>query len=429
MPNESPPPQGDRVYLAVGEDVFDDFTDYTVSSHLLKGASGFRFSTPWRTDSNGIADIKTLEQRGLVAGATTRLFIQTGGVRRLQMTGKIETVETHTDRAGGSVIILEGQDHLGPLVNGDALPSIGGKNPSFRDVIFQQLAPYGFGSASVVVDGDASRALLTGKPAAGTTLSKDAPIVLEDLKLEKAHAQSGETVFSFLERHARRFGLLVWGTPDGKIVFGRPNYEQKPLYSFLCRVGPAGTSNNVEVLARKTSVMHRPSEIHVYGHSASRDFALSDVHEIVYDDYVRSCGIYSPLVIHDNNAKTKEQARQRALYEMGVRRQHGDVCSFKMMGHQAEDGAIYSIDTIGDVQWDAGGVHEARYVISRTFTRSKGTGTHTQVELVPKYSLVLGDPKVVPPAKVSKLSALKKLTPVEQAIATLAGGTKLKTES
>src|SRR5207253_1426485 len=119
---------------------------------------------------------------------------------------------------------------MAPIIDADVPPSIALKNVTFHDLAIARLRPFGIFEKDIVLDNDTNRALLTGKASAGTTLSKDTPARLEDLKLEKAKGQAGESVYAFLSRHARRFGLLIWGTADGKVVFGRPNYEQKPLY-------------------------------------------------------------------------------------------------------------------------------------------------------------------------------------------------------
>lgn len=431
MTDESRPLDANRVYLTVGGEIFDDFTSYNVGSNLLHGTDGFMFTTPWRPSSvDNPLVIGPLEDRGLIEGARCALVVATPAGLRQQLVGKVESVDVHTSKQGGSVISVSGSDHMAPIIDSNAMAAISKANVTFRDVVFAQLGPFGFATSDIVVDNDANRMLLTGKPPAGTTLSKDAPIRLEDLKLEKAKPQAGETVYAFLSRHAKRFGLMIWGTGDGKVVVGRPNYEQKPLYSAICRTrGPE--SNNIEEISRKRSIEHRPSVVHVYGHTSSHDFTDSPIHAFAEDPYVKSCGLYRPLTIHDNACKTLADAKQRAEYEVGIRRMGGRTCSPTMKGHQAIDGAVYAIDTMIDMQWEAGDIVGPQYVVRRTFKRSKQAST-TTLDVVPPYSIVLGEPAHVPAPQTQKATPKKiqkSLTPMELEIAALAGGDMLVQES
>lgn len=424
--------EANRCYLTVNGEIFDDFTDYSVSSNLLHAADGFHFSTPWMSGRDGTIQVGEYQDRGLVEGAIVRVHVQTPNGLLLQHTGVVEEIQYVTQRGGaGSMVHVVGRDHMAPIVDGCTFPNVAMENTTFKEVAIKALAPYGFTGKHLLISNDANRQLLTGKVSAGTTLSPDAPVDIESLKLDKAKPHAGETVYQYLSRHARRFGLMIWGTADGSIIIGRPIYEQKPLYVFQCMIGPGPAGNNVEQAQRKRSVQQRPSEVHVYGHSGHHDFTNTPVHAIVYDDYVKSCGIYKPLVVHDNNAKTADQAKQRALYEMGVRRQTGDVVSFTVKGHMASDGAVYAIDTMEDVRWDAGEVLEPRYVVRRTFTRTRGQGpgggTHTTVELVPKYALVLGEPQYVTPQPKIVAAAAPKLD-VVLAISNLANGSDITTQ-
>jgi prophage tail gpP-like protein len=214
---------------------------------------------------------------------------------------------------------------------------------------------------------------------------------LNTLPIDKAKPHAGESVYAFLHRHAIRFNLLIWGTADGKIVFGKPNYDQAPIYNIVCRQGDTSPQNNAESISRVENIEHRPSEIHVYGHSVGGDFARSPIHSVVFDPFIQAMGLYRPITIHDNSARTKEDADQRANYELCMRRQTADVVKVTMKGH-AQNGYVFAIDTVANVDWPAGGISGPMYVIRRTFTRSKEQGTHTILDLVPLNSIVLGPP-------------------------------------
>jgi hypothetical protein len=61
-------------------------------------------------------------------------------------------------------------------------------------------------------------------------------------------------------------------------------------------------------------------------------------------------------------------------------------------------GAIWTMDTVASVTWDDGALDEApRHIVKRTFTRSRGNGTETRLELTPLNAIVLGEVQYVPP--------------------------------
>jgi prophage tail gpP-like protein len=290
-----------------------------------------------------------------------------------------------------------GRDHLAAIVDSDVAPSLALEDVTYADVIRRVLvAPRPgmsdgyFAAKDVIIDNDANRVLLTGKAAAGTKLSDNAPRALETLKIDQARPRAGESIYQYLARHAIRFGILVWGTADGKIVFSRPNYAQKPLYSVRARRGAAGADNNAESIARHRTTRGRPSEVRVFGHAHGSNWFASGVHASAFDDELVSAGVYALLTVHDNNARSDAEALQRAKLELSRRKQNADVIHVELAGHAAEDGSIYAIDTMADVAWDDGGIAEARYVARRTFHKSGGKST-TQLELLPKNAIALGD--------------------------------------
>lgn len=415
---------------------FDFWENYSFTSSLFDASGSFEFSSPI------ISDREQREINGgrLVPGKIVQAFVRIPSNRpkaSLQFTGILTSADVDVSREGGAHLKIAGRNHLFPIVDSDVLPGFSPEDLTFADLIKKVLIDplpgktFGFYvKEQIVIDNDASRALLTGNPKAGVKISKNAPPELETLKVDQAKPHAGETIFHYLQRHATRFGLMIWGTADGKIVVGRPNYEQRALYDLDLRMGDyRGVDNNVKHWHSGRSFEHRASEYHVYGHSKGGDSMRSPIHAVVYDDEIRNAGLYLPATFHDNNARTQAQAEQRAKMEMGKRLQNADQISALVAGH-GESGSVWSIDTIVSVSCDAIGlVNEPRYIVSRTITRSRERGTETRIVMTPKNAIVLGDvqyvpPKTAPPANFEKLvtTTADVKSPLLKAIATIAVG-------
>lgn len=396
-----PSPDVTLVYMVVGGVQFDFFTQYSCGSSMFEADSPFDFTAPVMGDDEFRANTIDI-------GQVVEVYVRVPAQRPqaiLQYTGITKSVDYQVDRNGGAVVTVSGRNHLAPIVDCDVMPGFSVENVTFADVIRKALvdpAPghtFGFYKQSqIIISNDANRAICTGKVAAGKPPpSADAPPELETLKVDQAKPHAGETIFAYLQRHAIRMGLMIWGTADGQVVFGRPNYNQNPMYEISCRRGPRGLNNNAIKFGRKRSIDHRATEIHVYGHSKGGDQMRSPIHAVVYDNDLRSRGLYRPTTLHDNNARTQAQAEQKARYEMTKQLQSADAINATVDGH-SQDGAVWATDTIVSVSCDdLGMVTEPRHIVARTFTRSREHGTETHLHAMPKNSIVLGEIQYVAP--------------------------------
>lgn len=398
-----PSPEMTLVFMVVEGRQFDFFTNYTCGSSLFEADSPFEFSAPIIGDS----ELREVNGNNLDVGKVVEIYVRVPTNRPkavLQYIGIIKTIDFHATREGGGSLHVSGRSHLAPIVDSDVMPVFSIENVTFADVIRRTLidpppgGSFGFFAAhQITIDNDANRALLTGNVASGKAISQNAPPELETLKIDQAKPHAGETIFAYLQRHATRMGLMIWGTADGRVVFGRPNYNQQPLYDLNLRRGNRGLDNTAKSFSRKRSIEHRASEIHVYGHSKGGDQMRSPIHAVVYDDELRRRGIYRPRTVHDNCARTQTQAEQRAKLELSRQLQSADVVNATVEGH-GSNGSVWATDTCVSVSCDdMGMVDEHRYVVARTFTRSRERGTETHLHVMPKNSIVLGDIQYIPP--------------------------------
>jgi len=406
------------IFIEINGETFDWFEQYTVTSDLLVVPGQFTLTAPALPRDNEDDRPIDLDARGFRRGQRVKVYVKTPEAKQpvLVMTGIIDEVHITETRDGGASVTVTGRDHMAPIVDCDILPTVGIERSTLAQVGRKLLCetmpgqPKAFFRESdLVIDNDANRVILTGKPPssggvekflmseaatiAATTKKATAKKVARAVErtIEEVKPHAGETIFGFLQRHAQRFGLLIWGSADGKVVFGRPNYEQSPLYTLRMRQGANGYANNVIAFSRRTSFKHRPSETHVYGKGASGDQMPTEVHAVVFDDEVHDHGLYRVLTVHDQGARTRDEAERKAQYEMSHRRQSGDVIHAVLEGHAEAQGVCYAIDTIAAIKWDKAGIDDSRYVVSRTFTASRHEGQRTTLDIVPKDSIALGD--------------------------------------
>jgi prophage tail gpP-like protein len=388
------------VFIEVNGESFDFWTDYSISSDILQGGNDVftMHCAALPRDEEGRGDQQDeLDARGLRRGQPYLMYVKTPQAEKpvLQSSGILDDVEITEKRSGGAKVTVTGKGHMERLFNCDVLPSLalesmtlaGAARKLLTETMPGQTKPF-YSYKQIIIDNDANRILTTGKAAAGTKLSLAAPLDLEQFKITQIKPHAGETIYDYLSRHARRFGLLIWGTADGKVVFSRPNYEQRALYNLQLRQ-TSHIDNNCE-LTRKQSFKHRASEIHVYGKGRGGDISRAGADAVVYDDEAKQAGLFRILTIHDQNARDKKQCEERGHYELGIRRQTGDVITATVEGHATDDGAVYGFDNIARIDWDKADVHGDRYVMGRTFSCADGAGTTTTLEIVPKYAIQLG---------------------------------------
>lgn len=376
------------LFLYVGAEIFDYWLDFSVASSMLDSTDSFSFQAPVHP---GVNDEKTLTNRGLVEGAVVSVWGRAPNGKTLQQhIGRCDEITYEVTRDGGTLLSVTGRDHMGPLVDSDAMPSIAMRGTTFREVILKAIEGYGFSAKQVLIDNDANRDILTGRPVSGTKMSVDAPTNLAELNIDQARPHAGETIHAFLTRHCKRFGLLMWGTAKGEIVFGRPNYSQKPIYQINLNKFKNTSTNNVKAIRRHKNVKHVPSEVHVFGKSHGHDWYRSNVHAVVTDAYTKNMGFKRVLTVSDHNCRNSSEAEQRAKYELSHKRQSADVVNATMYGISQNE-YVYAVDTVADINSDAIGINnEAWYIIGRRFTASRSAGTQTHLHLVPKGSIALG---------------------------------------
>ncbi len=428
-------PRSDFASLEVDGQRLDAWLSYSIDSDMLTPADGFRMEVA----AKGTKAQRDELRRFLRPGRRVKLYIGrdvTGAnpQRALQMTGIIDERLTDAERGRGSTIEIEGRD-LAALLVKDCVPiDILKTGTTFIELARTVCEPF---SIPVVADASASRDILTGariatreerlaqrearahgisasvwsrmlrrqaeregrpadeivgvtpSPRAGRgTANRMAPGDIERQRIKEAKPRAGETRWEFLARHAEHLSLMMWFSPDGKLIIGSPRYDTPPLYRFVRRIrNRPDDPNTILEGSERANDGDRYSAVKVYGKTRETDGARAKVVATAIDPDWDS-EFEQTLVIHDNEIRTGEEALKRAERELAMHKANAQVLNYVVNDH-GQGEYLYAPDTMADVDDEVAGVYGRFWVCKRTFTKDRKSGTRTALRLMPPNAIVL----------------------------------------
>lgn len=432
--------RSDFVFLEVEDQRLDVWTSYKVESDLLTPADAFSFELGVGGIASDAGRRRRFDElRELVApGARVKLYVGddvTGRTRAryLQLSGRITEREVDADRGEGTTLRVSGYDDAWPLVQSHVPVSLVREaGTSFIALVRAAVEPW---SIPVITDANAARDILTGR--AGLTSEQEllveqarqqgispalmrrslvrraaaaqkpldeylnttasdrgrsrsssgqTPSDLERLTLRDARPRPGETIWEYLDRHARRLGVLMWMSPRGQLVLGSPHYGQAPLYSFVRRFqNRADDPNTILSGPVRDTLADRVSRVTVYGRTHGSDVERARVRATATDPDMT---VPIEQVIHDNDVRTEAEANRRAKRALAESQARARTVEYQLPDH-GMGRYLYAADTMARVVDEWAGIDEAMYVTGRTFSRSREAGTGTSVRLARRGSIVL----------------------------------------
>jgi hypothetical protein len=299
---------------------------------------------------------------------------------RLRMVGRAEVNEVPCDASSGAVLQLTCRTKLSDARYASADPSIRIQNATLKEVIVQAYGALGLKESDFRFGEFADVNAITGK-----SPGKPLPFEPDKIQLLQARVQPPETYYELIERHLNRYQATQWDAADGKINFGRPDDEQKPLYRLICRRDdPQG--NNLISSRRIRDWTEVPLGVAVvgqgWGHGKHRDrfkaIALdSDVAAVAG---AKGGHFNRPVVVVNQQAKSGKEAERIAQRELSARIRRKDAWEFTTDGWTYWDGAEsigWATNTTVDVDVDHVAGASGRYLIVRTALRLDSGGAAT----------------------------------------------------
>jgi prophage tail gpP-like protein len=364
------------VNLKTGEE-FRAIEQISLTSEFLTPCDSFTFSTG--AEASGV-DI------GKKFAPGSKLQFLVNGTP--QMTGFVDSIELSCDR-GGTFISVQGRDVLSTLVDSNIDPRMQvPKSPTIAQlaelVIVKQFGlEVGFAYANDSrVQGRGTKPGEKPKPWKGSRHKQTDP-------LKEVTPKDNEGAFTYLSRIFTHHGYWMWASVDGTyVVIAGPDYEQPPSYDVINRfdTGTAhvGSANNVTHARFALDETGIPSQVFVRGVPNEDAAAVT----AMYKNPLASR--FKPVYIRDQLATNKEKAERIA--RTFAARQQRNYCVYECTVAGFSDPVtknIWQVDSVARVRDEILGLEGNMWIESRTFSKSRGGGTTTQLKLIPPGTILL----------------------------------------
>jgi len=344
------------------------FTSYNFDRNMLTPASPFRFMAPGVTKS-----VRT----GIRSSDLVTIWgIGPNGDKQQIGTGIID--ETDTNVTSSSIEYnLTGRDTLGQMVDNSAIDAnnkiINIENVSIIAILDALIAN------TRIPKGRKQQGVPNGKMLFQTNTS--------------------ETKISALQRYLEFSNCLVWTTPQGQVVIGKPNFHQPAMGSLYNLQSDPSKNNVIECRVRRntnTAIRQIVTQLQSLNQVDAGVYTVRnqdrDVKKVakslggrsVYRlfNYGQGNDTINQITQVGNSSGSPSQIGQ-ALSLREIARENMKVLEVEAVvrGHFNENGLVYNIDQIYNVQIEADDVSEDMYVHSCSYEMTMDHGMLTRLRL------------------------------------------------
>lgn len=244
------------------------------------------------------------------------------------------------------------------------------KNTSIKAFILKLFAPLGYTESDFAFDAAAARDVVTGKKSGAKDL-----VDLDKPKADQLKVQPPETVWETALRVLKWQHLMIWDNADGRIVVGKPDDTQSPIYTFVSLVGSGSDANNVIDIVPSVDWSEQPGEVWVFGATHKQDIRKAKNKGVAVDQDVVSTaartGQFNRIVtIPSDGSKHGQDAQAQAQREMASRSKRKQAWEVTYDGWTFFDGSARStnfwINTVAAVISDAHRNMNGPYLVSKT---------------------------------------------------------------
>jgi prophage tail gpP-like protein len=193
-------------------------------------------------------------------------------------------------------------------------------------------------------------------------------------------AKVGTKFLDFLNEQYVKAGLFLWATPDGEWVLSEPNATQSPSYRIVRQRGQSRNAGNVVTASLNEGGEDQHKSVTAYGRTgkgkSGRLKARGD-----FEDTTESATSHRfRMAFYDADLKSNEEAFFAARRRIAEERRKGRNVTYVVSGHKvlatsAVTRAIWTPDTVVDVEDHEYGIFEPLYLHTVTFERNPETTT------------------------------------------------------
>lgn len=309
----------------------------------------------------------------------------------LQQTGFTDGVDLE-DGGGATEVTIRGRDNLAQLHDAYIIAELSFTNLSFADLVQKALDSTGYGTTVLKYTNEANRKVTSGASPSQNKAPRDASTQQAGGVQRALQAKLGERWYSFLKRVLDTAGFFLWCAGDGTFILSEPNGNQSPLYRISRERGAARNAVNVTHARLGNNTMNRFSEAIIYARGGGRKFGRQKAKGLFTDDEMIALGYDRPFVAKDVNVTNADQAAFYARRKLAETRRDGFQLEYTVSGHTAPSigggRAVWTPDTIVDVQDDEFGLHESFWIEGVIFRRDESGGTTTQLRLMRPSDLI-----------------------------------------
>ena len=307
-----------------------------VGGQAITGWSGFEVDSNLFTPADAFSlTVERIDRELIRPGLTCTLEL----LGRRVLTGVIDDVSVRGSRSAVSMSVT-GRDRAALLVDASARPEW-----SWSSITLVRML-------KLVADHVQLGATVTASTA----------------KFSSVKAELGESCWQFLERYARRAGVLIWLDPDGTLRADVPTYRGAAVATL--RVGDVLDYELTE------STADRYSEVNVLGQYDSSE----ETYEVRGSWKDADYPFFKPLWMTDSEVESNAMARTRARYEGERRKWEAFKLRYSVRGVEHQSG-LWTPGNLVEVDDQRLGVKETMLVASRKFVHGRQTGLTTQLEL------------------------------------------------
>lgn len=326
-----------------------------------------------------------------LAPANTEFSLAIAG--KTQFVGRTDGPSAHQS-GGATAIQIKGRDNLAPLHDSHVRADTSFTAASFEDLVkkvFEKIPIVGY---SLFTDNSANRSRKAGVTVQQTGVPDYLEGVLTSIPTKTSiQAKVGERWQHYLAREFELAGLFLFAGADGTFVLTAPNAKQRPTYRISRQAGALRNVVNVTAYSFKDETTPRFSECIVLIKGSSGAAGRTKSAGRYVDQEMVDLGYDRPLIKKSKRASSPKEAEFLARKWIAAANRAGHQLQYTLAGHTVPSlfggaRAVWSVDTIVDVQDDELGISAPYWISDVTFRRQPQTAT--EITLVRPRDLIFG---------------------------------------